>query len=47
MKMTYDKQEKRQVPGYGVFKSGDKVEFDENLYNTGLFKKDKKKEGDK
>lgn len=47
--MTYKHQEKREIPGYGVFKPGDTVEYDEILFKSGLFdKKDtKKKTGDK
>jgi hypothetical protein len=49
MKMKYNGTEERQVPGYGLYKPGDEVEYEETLFNTGLFdsiKESKKKEGD-
>lgn len=47
--MKYIGQEEREVPGFGVYKPGDEVDFDETLHATGLFDvidKRKRKEGD-
>jgi hypothetical protein len=48
-KMTYIGEEEREIPQHGVFKPGDIVEYNETLYETGLFDvvEKKKKEGDK
>jgi hypothetical protein len=47
-KMKYIGEEPREIPQYGVFKPGDEVEYNETLFNTGLFDViSKKKEGDK
>lgn len=49
-KMTYTGDEEREVPGFGVYKPGDEVDFNETLIATGLFvviePKLKKKEGE-
>lgn len=49
--MAYTGDEEREIPGFGVFKSGDVVDFDGSLHETGYFdvieKKSKEKEGDK
>jgi hypothetical protein len=49
-KMKYIGEEEREVPGCGVFRPGDVVDFDERLHATGLFSvienKTKAKEGD-
>lgn len=48
-KMEYIREEEREVPGYGVYKPGDVVPYDEDLHSTGLFHviERKEKEGDK
>jgi hypothetical protein len=47
-KLVYIHEEEREIPGYGVYKTGDVVDYDETLIATGLFEvKEKKKEGDK
>lgn len=48
--MKYTEKSEREIPRFGVFKPGDEVEYEETLFNTGLFELDKtkkKKEGDK
>jgi hypothetical protein len=47
MKLTYVDEVTKIIPGYGVFKKDDVVEYDEILEKTGLFevKNDEKKEG--
>jgi hypothetical protein len=48
MKLVFIHEEPRIIPGIGLFKPGDKVEFSDELFNTGLFKKEtKQKEGEK
>jgi hypothetical protein len=49
--MKYIGDEEREIPGYGVFKTGDVVELDDSLHSTGLFeviekKRNKEKDGD-
>lgn len=50
-KLEYIGEEEREIPGHGVYKPGDVVDFDKTLHATGLFdevgKKSKEKEGDK
>ncbi|MFC4768741.1 hypothetical protein [Effusibacillus consociatus] len=50
-KMTFIGDEEREIPGYGVFKPGDVVDFNKSLHESGLFdvieKKSKEKDGDK
>jgi hypothetical protein len=45
-KMIYTGDEPREIPGFGVYKPGDEVEYDEILHGTGLFKIKSRKEGD-
>lgn len=49
-RMTYTGDEEREVPGIGVFKPGDEVDFSETLQATGLFtvndRKQKQKEAE-
>lgn len=53
MKMKYKGTEEREIPGYGLYKPGEVVEYDDTLLSTGLFEgiPEKKmiveKEGDK
>jgi hypothetical protein len=49
-KMKYIGDEEREVPQHGVFKPGDEVAFNKELFSTGLFRekiiRKEKKEGD-
>lgn len=49
-KITYIGDEPREIPGYGVYKPGDELEYNETLHDTGLFrvieKKSARKEGE-
>jgi hypothetical protein len=48
--MEYVGDEPRVVPQFGLYQPGDVVNFDETLYNTGLFRvkenKQDKKDGE-
>jgi hypothetical protein len=46
-KMEYTGENEREFPRFGVFKPGDEVEYDETLFNTGLFRVIKEKKKDK
>ena len=35
--MIYIGEIEKEIVGFGVFKPGDKIEFDETLFATGLF----------
>lgn len=38
--MVFISDVEKWIPGFGHFKPGDKVEFNDELFSTGLFKKD-------
>lgn len=37
--MKFIGDEEKWIPGYGIFKPGDSVEYNENLFSTGYFEK--------
>jgi hypothetical protein len=38
-KLVYIGEVEKEIVGFGVFKPGDEVDFDETLFATGLFEK--------